>query len=174
MARDPEKRRARMRLKRQTPEYKAYMKAYRKRYRIKNRDKLLARDRKYVIDNKDRLVAYRDKTRSRRNEYSKKWYHANKHRKIKNYNEATKERRKTWHKEHNKKLRDQRDANAPWPKPDDNRCGCCGEVKSRLVYDHDHSSGLFRGWICDGCNLALGLVKDNLWTLTKLIMYLKA
>ena len=32
----------------------------------------------------------------------------------------------------------------------------CGK-HDRLVRDHCHASGLFRGWVCTSCNLILGL-----------------
>lgn len=40
------------------------------------------------------------------------------------------------------------------------RCKICMEVKP-LVVDHDHGTGLWRGLICQDCNLALGFAKDN-------------
>jgi len=43
----------------------------------------------------------------------------------------------------------------------------------RLVYDHDHSTNAFRGWICTQCNIALGMVKDNKEILCRMIKYLQ-
>ena len=48
-------------------------------------------------------------------------------------------------------------------------CDCCkrpninlpGRKKTCLVLDHDPSTGLFRGWICDKCNKAIGMLGDN-------------
>jgi hypothetical protein len=36
------------------------------------------------------------------------------------------------------------------------RCAICGchNRDDRLVLDHDHASGLVRGWLCQGCNIA--------------------
>lgn len=58
------------------------------------------------------------------------------------------------------------------PKPSTDICVCC-ESKGKLVWDHCHSSGEFRGWLCNNCNVALGMVKDSISTLEKLIEYLK-
>lgn len=40
-------------------------------------------------------------------------------------------------------------------------CECCKEP-SRLVVDHDHNTGDFRGWLCRRCNLGIGRLGDNL------------
>lgn len=42
-----------------------------------------------------------------------------------------------------------------------------------IVYDHDHATGLPRGWLCDRCNKVLGLVKDSAELLTKMANYLQ-
>lgn len=41
-----------------------------------------------------------------------------------------------------------------------------------LVWDHDHSDGAFRGWICDDCNVALGRFEDSTERMQKAIAYL--
>jgi recombination endonuclease VII len=49
-------------------------------------------------------------------------------------------------------------------------CEVCGSA-GRIVFDHNHDTGLFRGWICDGCNICLG--RATIPVLEKLIEYLK-
>lgn len=51
-------------------------------------------------------------------------------------------------------------------------CEICGG-KTRIAYDHDHTTGKHRGWLCMKCNTALGLVNDDVEILKKLIEYLK-
>lgn len=51
------------------------------------------------------------------------------------------------------------------------QCEICGAI-GKICFDHDHKTGLFRGWICSRCNLALGLVKDNEELLISLSEYL--
>jgi len=36
------------------------------------------------------------------------------------------------------------------------RCAICGETGRRLVCDHDHQTGLVRGWLCVSCNTREG------------------
>lgn len=52
------------------------------------------------------------------------------------------------------------------------QCEVCGAIGT-ICFDHDHATGKFRGWICNRCNLVLGLVKDNSESLMKLAEYLR-
>ena len=53
-------------------------------------------------------------------------------------------------------------------------CQCCGKETNKLVYDHDHETEAFRGWICQQCNQGLGLLGDNIQSLHKALTYLEA
>ena len=53
-----------------------------------------------------------------------------------------------------------------------NKCDSCGGSRGRICFDHCHKTGEFRGWLCDGCNLALGLLGDDIIRVTKLVNYL--
>lgn len=64
----------------------------------------------------------------------------------------------------------EREAIAGRPKPD--LCEICNTNEFRIVWDHCHTAGHFRGWICDRCNRVLGLVKDNANLLQQLAQYL--
>lgn len=39
------------------------------------------------------------------------------------------------------------------------KCEMCGKDEN-LVRDHDHKTGLFRGWLCPLCNRCLGNARD--------------
>jgi hypothetical protein len=52
-------------------------------------------------------------------------------------------------------------------------CEVCG-LGGTIVFDHAHDSNRFRGWLCNACNLVLGMVNDDVVRLEKLIVYLKA
>jgi hypothetical protein len=53
-------------------------------------------------------------------------------------------------------------------------CAICGTEPERWVVDHDHESGAVRGALCDTCNRALGLLKDNPDVLLSAAAYLIA
>ena len=53
-------------------------------------------------------------------------------------------------------------------------CEVCHHVPARgLHFDHSHSTGNFRGWLCYNCNMALGLLHDNPAVLRNLADYLE-
>ena len=52
-------------------------------------------------------------------------------------------------------------------------CEICGGCEIRIVFDHCHAKGHFRGWICDRCNRVLGLVRDDPALLDQLAGYLR-
>jgi len=52
-------------------------------------------------------------------------------------------------------------------------CEICGSTEN-LVADHDHSTGLFRGTLCEDCNFGLGRFKDQPELLSRARLYLEA
>jgi hypothetical protein len=42
---------------------------------------------------------------------------------------------------------------------DQGRCAICG-LRGNPIEDHDHDTGLTRGWLCRGCNASEGLNRD--------------
>ncbi|MEU9442897.1 endonuclease domain-containing protein [Streptomyces sp. NPDC048304] len=42
----------------------------------------------------------------------------------------------------------------------DGRCAICGHRRS-LIEDHDHATGMTRGWLCQGCNVQEGMYRDR-------------
>jgi len=60
-----------------------------------------------------------------------------------------------------------------------NLCAICKQPerngykgRTELCVDHDHSTGKVRGLLCNHCNRALGLLGDNISSLTNAINYL--
>lgn len=59
-----------------------------------------------------------------------------------------------------------------------NNCATCGKPadethRKRLFVDHCHRTGKIRGLLCQHCNTALGMVKDDVNVLSSLIAYLQ-
>jgi hypothetical protein len=52
-------------------------------------------------------------------------------------------------------------------------CENCKKTKEMLVFDHDHKTDQFRGWLCYQCNSAIGNLGDTLKGLQQAVRYLK-
>ena len=59
----------------------------------------------------------------------------------------------------------------PYKAPPGETCKICGTDK-KLVFDHDHESELFRGYLCNSCNRSMGVLGDNLEGMAKVINYI--
>lgn len=58
----------------------------------------------------------------------------------------------------------------------DNKCELCSGTNvdgRRLSVDHCHASGKIRGLLCNSCNLALGMFKDDIAVLERAINYVR-
>ena len=53
------------------------------------------------------------------------------------------------------------------------RCTICLKKPKRWTADHDHSSGRFRGLLCNLCNAGLGSFRDSTENLRRAIIYLE-
>lgn len=51
-------------------------------------------------------------------------------------------------------------------------CDACGSTTERMVVDHCHTTGKVRGALCNGCNTALGLLKEDPLRITNLARYI--
>ena len=52
-------------------------------------------------------------------------------------------------------------------------CECCGQTEGKLCIDHDHNTGEIRGVLCNNCNAALGMLKDNPILIKNLLKYVE-
>jgi len=71
------------------------------------------------------------------------------------------------------KLKEKRENSATRPRPE--KCEICGKLPTikGIVWDHDHLTNEFRGWICSRCNTILGMSKDSTEILKNTIKYLE-
>ncbi len=53
-------------------------------------------------------------------------------------------------------------------------CGKPPKSSKRLAVDHDHRSGLVRGLLCNFCNRAIGVLRDNLEKFARIVEYLRS
>ena len=55
-------------------------------------------------------------------------------------------------------------------------CFLCGSAEShkKLHMDHDHETGEFRGWLCNKCNQAIGLMQDSPEIAFRVAIYLES
>lgn len=58
------------------------------------------------------------------------------------------------------------------PLPEDHRCPICQKSDKKYYLDHDWKTKEFRGYLCNACNIALGLLKDDVDILNRAIWYL--
>ncbi len=53
-----------------------------------------------------------------------------------------------------------------------NRCFICNS-EEQLYLDHNHATNEIRKLLCIGCNTSIGLLKENILTIKKLLKYLE-
>ena len=58
-------------------------------------------------------------------------------------------------------------------KPEDMLCQCCQNKVKTFYFDHSHTTGLFRGWLCRSCNVGIGFLGDEIAGLEKALTYLR-
>ena len=132
-------------------------------YRTSNRTKILAQKKSHHVANRDSERAYRRKPEVR----------AHFKETLQQFRASNPEKQREYQRRSNLKERAEQEALAGRPRPTE--CEVCGRTNKSgrpMGYDHCHQKGHFRGWLCHGCNAALGLVNDDTRILRKLIAYL--
>ena len=143
-----------------------------------SQDEYRAYHRKWSAENKDRLREYRANRLGKDPEYEKRASKVSRQRnraQRAGYNRIW--RALNPEKQEQMNLRaSQKRRGIPQPtRPRPELCECCnGEHngKGKLHMDHDHKTGLFRGWLCMKCNTGIGKLGDDEFGLQRAIMYL--
>lgn len=140
---------------------KERLKEYRKEYRSENLEKITAYEKQYLEKNQETLKIKRKIYYNNnpdvfmKNRLRPYWEGLSSEEKVTKYNELL--------------------------KAQNNKCSIClkeetasfkGKPRS-LAIDHCHKTGKVRGLLCSKCNMAIGLLDDNLDVLNNIIRYLK-
>jgi hypothetical protein len=145
-----------------------------------NIEKRKARQRKYYLLNRERMV-----------EKTKKWQKKNPL-KVKKNQDRFRLTQPNWRKDYYKnnpdKYEQMRFKSMMWRlrvklsfeefkkllKKQKNKCAICGkiETKRRISVDHCHKTGKVRGLLCQLCNTSLGGFQDDIKRLERAIVYL--
>lgn len=135
----------------------------RRRWYLKNREYKLDRNKRWNESNKDKRKSYAEQNRIKNKDKLKLYKESRKDiiknsNLLRNYNITL--------VEYNKMVDNQQNSCAI--------CGCSGEKckYKQLSVDHNHSTGIVRGLLCNRCNMALGLIDDSIETAKSIIMYL--
>lgn len=59
----------------------------------------------------------------------------------------------------------------PTKAPEGTKCVICGSTE-KIVFDHDHETNEFRGWLCDPCNRSIGVLGDSATRIANVFNYL--
>lgn len=112
-------------------------------------------------------------------EKSKQWREANRERhkaNSKKYYEANKAKHMAYSTAYNrlKKTGVSPEAYESMLEKQQGLCAICRLTCTRaLAADHNHTTGVFRGLLCNNCNRGLGHFKDNIENLEAALSYLK-
>jgi len=159
-------------------ERKKRQSASQKAYRNKNKEKLRADNKAYRNENKEkeqaRQKAYQSKNRGKRLVYQKAYYNKNKERLL------LKDRDRVLRRKYRITMADY---HATYQQQK-GRCAICGtpgesctnpdaERLAILHVDHCHATGKTRGLLCNRCNWALGIIRDNAEVADRMAAYIR-
>lgn len=152
------------------PQFRAYLSAWKRRRRREQPERTRAEDR-----------AYREAHPERVRVASLRYRHANIEAVRTQQREAMRVKRKTseWQEAQRVRMRRYKERQRAGQvklagRPPSPVCELCLDpTQGPTVFDHDHATDLFRGWLCHRCNRTLGQVKDDVGLLEVMIAYLR-
>ena len=137
-----------------------------KEWRKQNPDKVAAQARRYRERHPNKIREIRDRHRENNQERIRELDREGQRRRRKADPEGARRRQQEF------KARKEAERVALAGRPRPAACELC-EEPSKVVFDHCHLHGIFRGWLCDRCNRVLGAVHDSPALLRKMIAYLE-
>lgn len=153
-----------------------------RRYRERNREKLNEKNKQYRKNNKEKVRESNDNWLD--NNWDKKLEYAKRYR---NKNgDSCRERNREWYAANKDRVKDRTLKRKygitleTFNKMLDSQGGHCAlcpatpqdQKNGTLVVDHCHNTGKIRGLLCNPCNTAIGLLKEDKEVLRKAIGYL--
>ena len=133
--------------------------ATQKRYREKHRERLKTNMRKWYAANKEKQQAR-----------NKVWKQKNPE-KVKVLRDRYRQQNKEYYKRYMRSWRRKQLVEPPPYEPPAN-CEACGRPLLKPNLDHCHTTNRFRGWLCNPCNAALGMLGDSPEGVRKLLDYI--
>ena len=152
-----------------------------KSYYSVQRDKILARNRAYYRRNKVAVLARRRKwatnNKTRVRQLSRDWYLRNKERALTEHRKYYRRNRKRFLETTRRRRLLVRYGLTPeqvtaQQQKQRGKCTTCRRTRP-LHIDHRHDTGSFRSLLCGSCNRALGLVREDIDVLKRMIRYLR-
>jgi hypothetical protein len=158
-----------------------------KRYRQKNREKLNEKNKKYRLENKEKVEESRRRWKEA-NPEKEALHQLNRGRRYKEKNpEKVKLSQKMWYEANKERSRENKlkrkyditlDDYEKMLHEQNGSCALCfvkaeDERNKILVVDHNHLTGEVRSLLCNRCNTAIGLFKENQDVILRAAEYLK-
>ena len=158
-----------------------------KRYRQKNREALNEKNKQYRLENKEKVEESRKRWKEA-NPEKEASHQQNRWRKYKEKNsEKVKLSQKLWYDANKDRSRENKlkrkyditlDDYGKMLQEQNSSCAICfvkaeDERNKILCVDHNHLTGEVRSLLCNGCNTAIGLLKENQEVILRAAEYLK-
>lgn len=168
--------------KRQTPEWKATVKAYRQRPDVvarrrvlASRPQALAKAREYMKRKRATDASYVERTKQRRREYMKRPEVRERYRNHDRKRWASGDKGAAmWMWQLGARYGLSLDKYHAMRESQGELCAICGLYSEKLRVDHDHDTGKVRALLCPTCNSGIGLLKDDPKVLVAAAHYIEA
>jgi hypothetical protein len=139
---------------------------YGRKHREANKEKCLAYQREWHKNNPEKVKENRRRTKSKNAESIRRQnavYRAANPEKIKAANKRWLDANQHKPREYGRKRAGIINLPAVCAEIGD-PCECCRQPMKKTPHaEHDHVTGLFRGWVCQKCNIRLGILDNKVW-----------